>query len=191
MSSVEFQEMADQMAGGDWMSVQKTLVGEGQRLARAGAGALLIASNTMHLYAEEVQAAAGVPVLHIADAVGRRICATSVRTVGLMGTRYSMEKDFYRVRLKEKFGIECLIPGEGERGEINRIIFDELVSGKFLDESRAYVIRQAGDLVRRGAGAVVLGCTELPLIVKQEDLSVPRFDTMASHAEEGVRFLLS
>lgn len=191
MSSVEFGEMAGQMARGDWPTVEKTLLEEGRRLARAGAEAVLIASNTMHLYAGQVEAAAGVPVLHIADAVGRKIAATKVRTVGLMGTRYSMEKEFYRVRLREKFGIECLIPGESERGRINSIIFDELVSGKFRDESRAYVIGAAGELVRRGAEAIVLGCTELPLIVQQEDLAVPRFDTMASHAEEGVRFLLS
>jgi aspartate racemase len=190
MSSVEFQQMADYMAGGDWPAVEKTLLEEGRRLAQAGAEAVLIASNTMHLYAEQVQAAAGVPVIHIADAVGRKIAAAAVRTVGLMGTRYSMEKEFYRVRLREKYGIECLIPEESERGRINSIIFDELVSGKFVDESRAFVISAAGDLVRRGAEAIVLGCTELPLIVRQEDLSVPRFDTTASHAEEGVRFLL-
>jgi aspartate racemase len=190
MSSVEFQEMADQMGRGDWPAVERTLLDEGRRLARAGAEAILIASNTMHLYAGQVEAAAGVPVIHIADAVGRKIATTQVRTVGLMGTRYSMEKDFYRVRLREKFGIECLIPGESERGRINSIIFDELASGKFLEDSRAYVIEAAGELIRRGAQAIVLGCTELPLIVKQEDLAVPRFDTMASHAEEGVRFLL-
>ena len=190
MSSVEFGEMAGQMARGDWPAVEKTLLEEGRRLARAGAEAVLIASNTMHLYAGQVEAAAGVPVLHIADAVGRKIAAAKVRTVGLMGTRYSMEKDFYRVRLREKFGIECLIPEEAERGKINSIIFDELVSGKFLDDSRACVIAAAGGLVRRGAQAIVLGCTELPLIVQQEDLAVPRFDTMASHAEDGVRFLL-
>jgi aspartate racemase len=191
MSSVEFAEMADCMARGDWASVEKTLVGEARRLARSGAEAVIIASNTMHLYAEEVQAAAGVPVLHIADAVGSRIAAGPARTVGLMGTRDSMEKDFYRGRLKENFGIQCLIPEETARARINAIIFDELVAGRFLEESRAYVIGQAAELERRGAGAVVLGCTELPLIVKQEDLSVPRFDTMAAHAEDGVRFLLS
>ncbi len=191
LSSVEFAEMADQMARGDWASVEKTLVAEARRLGGSGAEAILIASNTMHVYAEEVRAAAGVPVLHIADAVGKRVAADAIRTVGLMGTRYSMEKDFYRGRLKERFGIQCLIPEEGARERINAIIFDELVAGRFVEESRAYVIQQAADLVRRGAGAIILGCTELPLIVKQEDLAVPRFDTMASHAEEGVRFLLS
>ena len=190
VSSVEFQEMADAMARGNWPEVEKTLLAEARRLSGAGAEAILIASNTMHLYAGQVEAAAGVPVLHIADAVGRKIAATPARRVGLMGTRYSMEKDFYRARLRERFGIECLIPGESERGRINSIIFDELVSGRFLDDSRAFVIRAAGELAERGAQAIVLGCTELPLIVRQEDLSVPRFDTMAVHAEEGVRFLL-
>ena len=190
MSSVEFAEMAAWMARGDWSSVQNTLEVEARRLARCGAEAVIIASNTMHLYASQVEAAAGVPVLHIADAVGSRIAAGPVRTVGLMGTRYSMEKPFYRGRLEEKFGIECLIPEEDARGRINAIIFDELVAGKFVEESRSYVIGQAAELVRRGAGAIILGCTELPLIVRQEDLAVPRFDTMTAHAEEGVRFLL-
>jgi aspartate racemase len=190
VSSVEFQELSDWMARGDWAAVEGVLVAEGRRLAAAGAGAILIASNTMHLYAEEVQAAAGVPVLHIADAVGKRIAARGVRTIGLMGTRYSMEKDFYRLRLRQRFGIESLIPAEDERARINSIIFDELCRGKFLDASRAFVLEAARGLVERGAQGIVLGCTELPLIVHPEDLSVPRFDTMAAHAEDGVGFLL-
>jgi aspartate racemase len=190
LSSVEFQEMSDWMARGDWDSVKGVLLSEGRRLASAGAGALLIATNTMHLFADEIQAAAGVPVLHIADAAGKRITARGVRTIGLMGTRYSMEKDFYRVRLRQKFGIESLIPDENQRGRINAIIFDELCQGKFLDESRAFVLEAARGLVDRGAQGIVLGCTELPLIVHPEDLSVARFDTMQAHAEDGVRFLL-
>jgi len=190
VSSVEFQEMSDWMARGDWDSVKGVLVAEGRRLASAGADALLVASNTMHLYADEIQAAAGVPVLHIADAVGKRIAARGVRTIGLMGTRHSMEKDFYRLRLREQFGIESLIPGQDQRGRINAIIFDELCQGKFVDASRAFVLEAARELVDRGAQGIVLGCTELPLIVHPEDLSVARFDTMSAHAEDGVRFLL-
>jgi aspartate racemase len=143
----------------------------------------------MHIYAEAVEEAAGAPVLHIADAVGERIHEGSARTVGLLGTRYSMEKDFYRLRLRERFGIECLIPDEGQREKINSIIFTELCQGKFVDASRRFVIDAARELISRGAQGVVLACTELPLIVSQEDLSVARFDTMAVHAEAGVRFL--
>jgi aspartate racemase len=190
VSSVEFQELSDAMARGDWASVERVLLAEGKRLSSAGADAILIATNTMHLYAEAIQEAAGIPVLHIADAVGSRMAAKSLATIGLMGTRYSMEKDFYRVRLREKFGIESLIPPEDQRARINAIIFDELCQGRFVDESRSFVIDSARELIQRGAQAVVLGCTELPLIVQDEDLSVPRFDTMAAHAEDGVRFLL-
>jgi aspartate racemase len=190
VSSVEFQELSDWMGRGDWDSVKGVLLAEGRRMASAGADAILIASNTMHLYADEVQDAAGVPVLHIADAVGKRIAARGLHTIGLMGTRYSMEKDFYRLRLRRQFGIESLIPAEDQRGRINAIIFDELCQGKLLDASRAFVLEAARQLVERGAQGIVLGCTELPLIVHPEDLSVARFDTMAAHAEDGVRFLL-
>jgi aspartate racemase len=169
--------------------VEAVLRDEAKRLSAAGAQAVLIASNTMHLFADEVERTAGVPVLHIADAVGRKIAATSVRTVGLLGTRHSMEKDFYRLRLKEKFGIESLIPPEGQRARINTIIFNELCEGKFVDASKKFVVDAARELSARGAQAIVLGCTELPLIVGQEDLDVPRYDTMAAHAEDGVAFL--
>ena len=189
LSSVEFQGLSDSMAQGDWPAVKELLVTEGKRLSGAGADAILIASNTMHLYAEVVEEAAGVPVLHIADAVGKRIMASPARTVGLLGTRYCMEKDFYRLRLRERFGIECLIPDEEKRGKINSIIFNELCEGRFLDASKRFVIDAARELSGRGAQAIVLACTELPLIVSQEDLAVARFDTMAAHVEEGVAFL--
>jgi aspartate racemase len=189
LTSVEFQGLSDSMARGDWMAVKELLVTEARRLSGAGAEAVLIASNTMHLFAGEVKAAAGVPVLHIADAVGKRIEAAGLQTVGLLGTRHSMEKDFYRLRLHERFGIECLIPDEEKRGKINAIIFEELCAGKFLDASRGFVIDAAHELSGRGAQAIVLACTELPLIVGQEDLDVPRFDTMAAHVEEGLDFL--
>ena len=113
----------------------------------------------------------------------------ATRTIGLMGTRHSMEKDFYRRRLRENFGIECLIPEEAQRAKIDAIIFDELCQGTFLESSKRYVIDAAHELIERGARGIVLGCTELPLVVRQEDLSVPRFDTMAIHAEAGARFL--
>jgi aspartate racemase len=190
ISSVEFHEMADAMGRGDWPAVKGALLAEAKRLSAAGADAILIATNTMHMFAEEVEEASGVPLLHIADAVGSRIMAASMRTVGLLGTRYSMEKDFYRLRLRRRFGIECLIPEEAQWEKIHGIIFRELCEGKLLDESRRYVLEAAAGLVARGAEGIVLGCTELPLIVRQEDLPVARFDTMAAHAEAGVRFLV-
>jgi aspartate racemase len=189
ISSVDFQGLSDSMARGDWSAVKEVLVTEAKRLSGSGAQAILIATNTMHMYADEVEAAAGVPVLHIADAVGKAIKAAGVRTIGLLGTRHSMEKDFYRVRLRERFGIESLIPDEETRGKINRIIFSELCEGKFLDASRVFLSDTACGLSARGAQAIVLACTELPLMVRQEDLDVPRFDTMNAHVEEGIGFL--
>jgi aspartate racemase len=191
LSSVEFQDVADALAREDWAAVKAALLAEARRLSAAGAGAVMLATNTMHMFADDVEQAAGVPLLHIADAAGERIAAASVRTIGLLGTRVSMEKDFYRARLRERFGIESLIPDEPRRARINGIIFDELCAGSFLEESRCFVREAAAELVGRGARGIVLGCTELPLIVRQEDLSVPRFDTMAAHAEAGVRFLVA
>ncbi len=191
VSSVEFQELSDAMGRGDWPAVKAVLLAEARLLAAAGSDGIMIATNTMHLFADEVEQAAGVPLLHIADAVGERIRAASVKRIGLLGTRYSMEKDFYRARLRERFGVESLIPDAPRRQRINAIIFDELCARQFLDSSRTYVLEAAAELVARGAEGIVLGCTELPLIVTQEDLSVPRFDTMAAHAEAGVRFLVT
>jgi aspartate racemase len=191
LSSVEFQPLADAMGRGDWAPVRAALLEEARRLSAAGAQALLIATNTMHLFAEDVERAAGIAVLHIADATGARIREAAVATVGLMGTRASMEKGFYRERLKERFGVDSLTPDEPARARINAIIFDELCAGKFREESRRFVLEQAALLVSRGARGIVLGCTELPLIVKEEDLSVPRFDTLAAHAQAGVSFLVA
>jgi len=189
VSSVEFQGLSNSMARGDWNAVKEVLETEAKRLSGSGAEAVLIASNTMHMYAHEVEVAAGVPVLHIADAVGTVIKAAGVRTIGLLGTRHSMEKDFYRLRLRERFGIESLIPDEETRAKINTVIFSELCEGKFLDASRGFLSDTARGLSARGAQGIVLACTELPLIVRQEDLDVPRFDTMTAHVEEGIAFL--
>ncbi len=190
VSSIDFQGLSDSMADGDWAAVKTVLVTEAKRLAAAGADAILVASNTMHVFADEIEDAACLPLLHIADAVGVRIGSLSLGTVGLLGTRYSMEKDFYRKRLSERFGIESLIPAEEERAKINAIIFTELCEGKFLDASRAFVREEARRLAARGAQGIILGCTELPLIVQQEDLTVPRIDSMDAHVEAGVRFLV-
>ncbi len=190
VSSVEFQGMSDAMHRGDWGAVEGELLAEARRLAVAGAEALVIASNTMHLFAPSVEEAARIPVLHIADAVASGIQAARVGTIGLMGTRYSMEKDFYRVRLRQGFGIESVVPEAAERQEIHRIIFDELCAGRFIDSSREYALSVARGLVQRGAGGIVLGCTELPLIIRPGDLPVPRFDSLAAHAEAAVQYLL-
>ena len=191
LASVDFQGYADDMASGRWENVEAGLLGETDRLVAAGIDAILIASNTLHAYAESVSGRAALPFLHIADATGSAIEKTGARRVALLGTRYAMEKGFYQERLKKRFGVEALIPEEADRLEINRIIFDELCVGVFLESSK----RRLLEIIRRmegdGIEAVILGCTELPLLVKKSDLDLPLLDTLGLHAAQAVEFLLA
>ncbi|HEY9592871.1 MAG TPA: amino acid racemase [Spirochaetia bacterium] len=190
VTSVDFQPYAELMAAGDWDGALEGMKGEARRLARAGVDGIAIASNTFHVCAEEIEAAAGVPLVHIADAAAARIKAGGHTRIGLMGTRYSMEKGFYTTRLRERHAIESLVPGADERARINAIIFDELCREKFVDSSRAYLLRVVDDLAARGAQCVVLGCTELPLVVKQEDVALPVIDTLDAHVAACLDFIL-
>ena len=132
-----------------------------------------------------------MPLLHIADATGAELKRRGVRRAALLGTRFTMEMDFYHRRLGESYGVETLVPDAPERQEINRIIFDELCRGRFVDQSRAMLLGAIGELQRRGAEAVVLGCTELPLLVKPADSGLPVFDTMRLHALAAVEAALA
>lgn len=205
MSSVDFSFYADAMACGRWEDIRSALTAEALRLRRAGAEALVIATNTMHRFAAELEAATDLPVLHIADATARAILtdaetrggrgdasrgAGKARVVGLMGTRYTMEGDFYVKRLADRFGMETLVPPEAERAEINRIIFQELCRGEFKEESREKLLAYAAALAERGAGDIILGCTELPLVMKEGDGPVPFRDTTTLHALAAVDFML-
>jgi aspartate racemase len=163
---------------------------EARRLARAGVDGIAIASNTMHMFAGEIEAAAGLPVIHIADAAAARIRAAGLTRIGLMGTRYSMEKDFYKTRLRERHGIDSIIPGADQRTRINGIIFDELCMSRFLDASKTYLLGIVGELAARGAQCVVLGCTELPLVVKQAEVALPVLDTLDAHVDACLDFML-
>ena len=188
--SVDFEPMTHLQAAGEWDQATAVLADAAQRLEQAGAQALLICANTMHLMADEVQAAVSIPVIHVADATAAMIRAAGLRRPLLLATRYTMEKPFYRERLARR-GVEALIPGEPDRARLHAIIFEELVRGVFNPASKAAML-QIIETGRReqGADGVILGCTEFGLLLSSDDLDLPVFDTAAIHASAGVDFAL-
>jgi len=188
--SLDFQDIALRQRQGDWPGMAAILAGAAQQLQSTGADCVLIGTNTMHKVAPEVQAATDVPLLHIADVTADAIIRTGLGTVGLMGTSFTMEQPFYVERLAER-GIACVVPNQRQREEIHRIIFEELCQGKVLDTSRKWLQLCIADLQARGAQGVVLGCTELPLILRPGDSAVPMFDTTSLHAMAAVDFALA
>lgn len=192
LSSLDFAPVAALQAAGDWPALATLMVVEAQRLEQAGATAILIGSNTMHEVADAVEAAAGVPLLHIADAAGAAAqqLGGNVRRVGLLGTAFTMERAFYRERLAARFGLETLVPGDEDRARVHAIIYEELVRGIVTPESRAVYRDVMAQLVARGAETIVLGCTEITLLVGEADAAVPLLDTAALHAAAGARWAM-
>jgi len=185
MSSVDFNGYRQNMLNDDFDTIGRDIALEAQRLEKAGAEIMLIGTNTMHLVAPQVADAVSVPVLHIADATAKVLKAQGVTKVGLLGTKFTMERDFYVGRLADN-GIEAVVPGKADRELVDRVIFDELCKGEFVDDSRMEYLRIIDDLAAQGAGAVVLGCTEIGLLVKPEDTNVPVLDTCKIHAAQAV-----
>jgi aspartate racemase len=170
--------------------VSEMVVEAAGRLAAIGAEGLMLCANTLHWFADAVERAVALPLVHIATATGSRIRAEGLRRVGLLGTLPTMERDFYRNRV-EAMGIEVLVPDQPGRRFVHCAIYGELLLGRFRPETRAAFVNIVHQLHARGAEAVVLGCTEIPLLLKQEDCDVPLFDTLAIHAKAGVDFLLA
>jgi aspartate racemase len=191
MWSFDFGEIEELQHAGRWDDVAALIVDAAKRLERGGADFFLICSNTMHRMENQVQAAVRIPLLHIVDPTAERIQAKGIRCVGLLGTVFTMEQDFYKERLKQRYGLNVLVPEAEDRSIVNRVIFDELVLGKIEPKSREAYRKVIDRLVRRGAEAIILGCTELMLLVKPEDSSVPLFDTTRIHAEAAVKRALS
>lgn len=190
MWSFDFADIEAMQRAGDWSAATQAMVEAAQRLEAGGATAVVICTNTMHLMADQVQAAIKVPLLHIADPVGALIQASGLTTVGLLGTAFTMEQDFYRVRLAQRYGLEVLVPEADDRAAVHRIIYEELVQGRVLDASREVYRGVMQRLVDQGAQAIILGCTEIMLLVGAEDASVPLFDTAALHAQAAGEHLL-
>jgi aspartate racemase len=188
LHSVDFAEIAELQRAGDWATAGARLAEAARGLEAAGAKALVLCTNTMHHVAAPIEAAVGIPLLHIVDPTGAALRAAGVRRVGLLGTRFTMELPFWRDRLRERFGIELLVPGSPDRAEVHRIIYEELCRGRIEEASRAAYVTVIERLAAEGTEAVILGCTEIGLLVRPSDSPLPVFDTTVLHSEAAVDF---
>lgn len=191
LHSVDFHEIEACQSRGEWDKAGDILAQAAIGLQQAGAEGIVLCTNTMHKVAEAIESRCSLPFLHIADATGRVISAQGMRRVALLGTRYTMEQDFYRGRLEQQFAIECLIPDADARATINQVIFDELCLGQFTEASRQYYVEVIEALAAQGAEGIIFGCTEIGLLVPVERSPIPVFDTAAIHAADAVTFMLS
>lgn len=183
LHSLNFADIAAYQHAGDWDGAARHLTTAAQGLERAGAHALVLCTNTMHLVADRLEAACGIPLIHIADATAGAIRRTGARRPLLLATRFTMEQAFYRQRLGDRHGIDTLIPGEGDRATIHRIIYEELCNGVILPDSRQAYLGVIERGLQAGADGLILGCTEITLLIGQSDVPVPVFDTTRIHAE--------
>ncbi len=190
MVSVDFHEIEELQHRGDWGAATAAMVAGARQVEAGGADCLVICTNTMHRMADEVQAAIGIPLLHIADATGGAVRAAGVATVALLGTRFTMEHDFYRGRLERQHGLAVLVPDEPGRTLVHDVIYDELVRGVVSDASRERYLEVISSLTLRGAGGVIAGCTEIELLVTADDVGIPYFPTTRLHAEAAVAWAL-
>jgi aspartate racemase len=195
MYSIEFGKFSEEeriAEKGDWNLINNTMIDAAERLKNGGADFIVIASNTMNSRDDLIQENVHIPVLNIIDATGETVKESGIRTVALLGTNYTMEQDFYKDKLEKKYGLNVVIPNTTEREYINSVIFDELCAGKFYNESREQFVQIINRLVdEEGAQGVILGCTEIPLLIKQKDVKVPVFDTTYIHSEAAVKYALN
>jgi aspartate racemase len=190
LESFNFAVIAHHQHTGDWDAAKALLVQAAQRLQRAGAECLVVCTNTMHRLADDVQAAIDIPLLHIADATAARLLCASVRRPLLLATKFTMEQDFYRSRLKGKFGVDCVVPDQAGRDQVHRIIYEELCRGVVLPESKQLYLHEINKARARGADGVIFGCTEINMLLSSFDTDLPTFDSTRIHAEEAVDFSL-
>ena len=179
--SVDFAEIEELQRAGNWAAAGERMAAAARSLEAAGADFLLLCTNTMHTVAPAIEAAVGIPLLHIADPTAQAIHRGGLKRIGLLGTRFTMEQDFYVERLRQQ-GLQVLLPGPAERDTVHRIIYEELCLGQLREDSRQHYRRIMDSLVAQGAQAIILGCTEITLLVGAADASVPLFDTTALHA---------
>lgn len=191
MYSVDFDEIEKLQHAGDWDATATILTNAAQAIEAGGADFLLICTNTMHKVAPQIEAQIGIPLLHIADATAQQLQKDGIKKVGLLGTRFTMEQGFYKDRLTEKFGIEVVTPPQPERDIIHQVIYDELCLGTISDSSRQHYLEIINALSAAGAEAVILGCTEIALLVEQAHTNTPLYDTTQLHCEAAVRFAIA
>ena len=186
MVSVDFGEVEPHMERGEWDRVLAFMLDASRAIERGGADFLVLCTNTMHRFVAEIDREISIPLLHIADATAAEIKRAGMKTIGLLGTRFTMEEDFYKGRLRDRHGIEALVPEKPERERVHKVIIDELSRGVISPASRDAYWRVIDGLARRGAEGIILGCTEIPLLVHEEPGSIPLFDTTAIHARAAV-----
>jgi len=191
MVSVDFAEIEVMQDQGRWPAMAEILAGSAKSLEDGGADFVILCTNTMHKVAGEIEASIHIPFLHIADATGQKIQDSGIGKVGLLGTRFTMEEDFYKRRLAGRYGLEVTVPDARQREIVHRVIFDELVKGEMRRESREQFIEIIEGLARDGAEGVILGCTEIGMLVHEQDCRVPVYDTTRIHAEAAVEYALA
>ncbi|MFE6137407.1 MULTISPECIES: aspartate/glutamate racemase family protein [Bacillus] len=189
INSVDFEEIERFQSNGDWDGAGEVLGSAAYSLQNGGADFIIICTNTMHKVVEKIKENINIPVLHIADTTAKEIKRKGIQTIGLLGTKYTMEQDFYKLRIEENH-IKVMVPSKKDRDKINEVIYTELCLGKITSQSREYYKRVIEELVQEGAQGIILGCTEIGLLIKQEDVSIPIFDTTHIHAIEAVNFAL-
>jgi aspartate racemase len=190
LNSVEFDEVVRLQHAGRWDDFQELMIDAAKKLELGGADFFLMCANTPHIIADGVEQAVGIPLLHIGDTVGAAIQQAGMKKVGLLGTRYTMEEAFLKARLRDKFGIEALVPEKDDRDTIHAVIYDELVKGVIRHESRTKYLKIIDKLTADGAEGIILGCTEIPLLVSPADTDAVLFDTTKLHAEQAVDLAL-
>ena len=186
MVSIDFAEMEILQREGNWQGAAKILITAARNIESAGADLLLICTNTMHIVAEEVQAAINIPLVHIADATAEALRENNITTVGLLGTAFTMEQEFYKGRLQASHGLKVITPDAADRKHVHDIIYQELCLGKINPESKKTYLRIIHALADQGAQAVILGCTEIGMLITQHDTEIPLFDTMTLHSKKAV-----
>lgn len=191
MLSVDFDEIQRLQQIEDWKNLDRIMIKAAKTLEIAGADLIVLCTNTMHLCTPAILKNISLPFLHIAKATGLEIASKGLKKVALLGTKFTMEKDFYKTYIIENFGIDVIIPDEEERNEVNRIIYQELVQGEIKPESREIYKQIIRNLEEKGAEGVILGCTEIPLLISNSDLNIPTFDTTSIHAKKAVEWALN
>lgn len=188
--SLDFAPIEELQHRDDWEAMATLLADAAKSLEAAGAGCLVVCTNTMHKLAPQLEAAVSIPLLHIGDATGEALHWDGIQTVGLLGTAFTMEQDFYRRRLEAHFGLQVVIPSKSERRQVHRIIYEELCQGQIQESSRQAYLEVINALAGRGAQAVILGCTEIGLLISQKDTAVKLYDTTSLHVDQAVRWYL-
>lgn len=190
MFSYDFEEIESLQHLGKWTELTDSMTEIARRLENAGAELIVICTNTMHKVADEIQRSLSIPIIHIADATAEKIIEKKLQKIGLLGTKFTMEEGFYKDRLEKKYGLKVMIPDKEERQVIHDIIYNELVLGQLKEQSRNVFFNVIQQLIALGAEGIVLGCTEIPLLIKQEDIDIPLFDTTTIHAISAVKYAL-